>query len=82
MRKQYIGCAESGLESTADTEWTIGISAKKEHRFGKPHAGIVRYAEEEAPSLIVMGTFRRTTTRSLLLGRVAEKLSDTHAVRC
>ena len=39
-----------------------------------PYLGIIRYAEDEKPDLIVMNTHGRSGMKKLMLGSVAEKV--------
>jgi universal stress protein A len=73
-REQYAAYAESGLDNVAATEQMETVAIKKEHRFGKPATEIVKYAEQEGCSLIVIGTHSGTTVRQVVLGNVAENV--------
>ena len=73
-REQYAGYAETGLKNAADTDLAEGVIVKKEHRVGKPSAEIVKYADQEKCSLIVIGTHGGTAVRRAVLGSVAENV--------
>lgn len=58
----------------------VGLQTKTASRMGVPANEIVRFAEEEAAELIVMGTHGWTGFRHLILGSTAENVVRT--ARC
>ena len=64
----------------AECERCVGLETKTASRMGVPANEIVRFAEEEAAELIVMGTHGWTGFRHLILGSTAENVVRT--ARC
>jgi len=64
----------------AECKNCVGLETKTASRMGVPANEIVRFAEEEAAELIVMGTHGWTGFRHLILGSTAENVVRT--ARC
>ena len=66
--------SEETLEARAEQLRQSGVKTTWRVQFGAPHEEIVRTAEEEHASMIVIGTHGRTGLNRMLLGSVAERV--------
>ena len=65
---------ESALSRVPDERWSEGRDVRRVIRIGAPYVEIVKYAEEEAIDVIVVGTHGRSGLTHLLLGSTSEKI--------
>jgi len=75
MERELMSDAEKGLDSIAKELEQCGFQVKKRLELGHPLREILRVEEEEAVSLIIVGSHGRSNLEEVLLGSVSEKVA-------
>ena len=71
---EIVAAAEKSLHALLDPAWSSTHEVCLKVAVGTPFVEIVRYADDHAIDLIVLGTHGRTGLQHVLLGSVAERV--------